>query len=581
MLSNREDLAVGLQFSLRHQEKRVIAMVPQVGVRPAAAKTQAAAAPPDESFADHMGQMTQAADASHSKPAEGENTNTPSSAARKESDRSSKPGSDKKLQDPQTSADQPASASIANVPLPQTAPANIVQASILPAALPQTTSVVATESSLVPPPIESSDKTPVAASGNAFPIPSFSGTLQHESKTNALSATTIEVPNAKDEAKKLTEPAEEKGDGAENPVSSHALPGRHSEPALSSVDKVPLQTHAVVPSPISASRADRSQATERAKETQPDAAKPAQETNGPDIPQSNNIPPQPSPAMTALGTSLAPSATDLIAKTVGTKVEELKTAAIDPHQKTNPKKAFSPDSRAAQSGAKASSSKQEIGTRTGKEERKDDDPDGSLQDAQPASTDAQKSLLASQQHSTVPQAIHGAGSGGSAKEQTMLAPKDSGPAAHAQAVETIGPDSATDPALLYSAKLSERLGQSELRVGIQTGEFGNVDIRTSMTRNQLTAEISVEHGELGRMLAAELPGLQNKLAEHRFPQANLVLQSQTSGSFSDSGQRSGNWQRTPAMQNAVNSYALEERPESGGFTPTEMSGQGKGLDIHM
>ncbi len=88
-----------------------------------------------------------------------------------------------------------------------------------------------------------------------------------------------------------------------------------------------------------------------------------------------------------------------------------------------------------------------------------------------------------------------------------------------------GENPAAYPAsLFHSAKLLERIGEAELRLGIRAGEFGSVDIRTSMVRNQFTAEISVERGELGRVMAAELPGLQNRLAEQRVPVANIVLQ---------------------------------------------------------
>lgn len=82
---------------------------------------------------------------------------------------------------------------------------------------------------------------------------------------------------------------------------------------------------------------------------------------------------------------------------------------------------------------------------------------------------------------------------------------------------------------VQSAKLVERVGQSELHVGFQAGELGGVDIRTSMVRNQVTAEISVEHGELRNLLAVELPHLEKKLAEHQATTTNLVLNDQVGG----------------------------------------------------
>jgi flagellar hook-length control protein FliK len=91
--------------------------------------------------------------------------------------------------------------------------------------------------------------------------------------------------------------------------------------------------------------------------------------------------------------------------------------------------------------------------------------------------------------------------------------------------------------LLNSAKLIERIGEAELRVGIRAGEFGSVDVRTSMVRNELTAEISVERGELGRVLAAELPSLHNRLAENGVPVTHVTLQNHIGGQSSASEQQ--------------------------------------------
>ena len=104
---------------------------------------------------------------------------------------------------------------------------------------------------------------------------------------------------------------------------------------------------------------------------------------------------------------------------------------------------------------------------------------------------------------------------------TQLARESTGVAPHPSQPET---PVAYPTSLINSAKLVERIGESELRLGMRTGEFGNVDIRTSMVRNQFSAEISVERGELGRVMAADLPGLQTRLSEQRVAVANLTVQ---------------------------------------------------------
>jgi flagellar hook-length control protein FliK len=133
--------------------------------------------------------------------------------------------------------------------------------------------------------------------------------------------------------------------------------------------------------------------------------------------------------------------------------------------------------------------------------------------------------------------------------------------------------------LFQSARLVERLGQTELRVGVQAGEFGNVDIRTSMVRNQFSAEISVERGELGRVLAAELPALQNRLSEQRVATANITLQSQ-SGNGGSAGFEQGSRQSQTMQQTAIFQTA-EEDPVPAAVAAAEISAPGTRLDIHM
>jgi len=132
--------------------------------------------------------------------------------------------------------------------------------------------------------------------------------------------------------------------------------------------------------------------------------------------------------------------------------------------------------------------------------------------------------------------------------------------------------------LLHSARLVERVGQTELRVGIQTGEFGNVDIRTSMGRNQFTAQISVERGELGKVLAAELPNLQNKLSEQRLPMANITLHNQSSGGSAGFGQGS---RQSQTMQKIAIPQSSEGELAPVLLGLTEASASTGRLDVHM
>ena len=65
--------------------------------------------------------------------------------------------------------------------------------------------------------------------------------------------------------------------------------------------------------------------------------------------------------------------------------------------------------------------------------------------------------------------------------------------------------------VINSAKLIQSMGQSEMRVGMRSSEFGNISISTSSTRGLISAQISVDHGELAKTIAASLPEMQARL----------------------------------------------------------------------
>lgn len=134
-------------------------------------------------------------------------------------------------------------------------------------------------------------------------------------------------------------------------------------------------------------------------------------------------------------------------------------------------------------------------------------------------------------------------------------------------------------AVLSSARLVERVGESELRLGIRVGELGNVDIRTTMVRNQFTAEISVERNELGKALAAEMPNLQNRLSEQRIPVASIVLQSHAGGnSGTPEQQRPRQGQPMPSTSYGSNQ---EEKTAPLPAVSTGANETGSRLDVHL
>jgi flagellar hook-length control protein FliK len=127
-------------------------------------------------------------------------------------------------------------------------------------------------------------------------------------------------------------------------------------------------------------------------------------------------------------------------------------------------------------------------------------------------------------------------------------PKPSGPALSSQiaVADTDGPDEAPTslPSPITTAKLVQNIGQSEFRVGMQTQEFGSIDIRTSVARHMFSAQISVEHGDVAKSMTADLPALYHRLADQQVAVTSIVIQDQgfatSSGLAQDAQPR--NWQ---------------------------------------
>ncbi len=172
-----------------------------------------------------------------------------------------------------------------------------------------------------------------------------------------------------------------------------------------------------------------------------------------------------------------------------------------------------------------------------------------------------------------------------AQDHSSSSPKTSFASPHGQSPKAAEDMEATGEATVHSAslplhaaKLVASMERSELRVGLRAGEFGNVDIRTSLARNQFTAEISVERGELGRALAAELPSLHHRLSEQHLSAANITVQDNSGGSSADF-QRGSRQSHTTATANTASSR--DHQDSTLPAIASEAREQTARLDIHM
>lgn len=87
------------------------------------------------------------------------------------------------------------------------------------------------------------------------------------------------------------------------------------------------------------------------------------------------------------------------------------------------------------------------------------------------------------------------------------------------------PQAAVTQALpvINTAKLIQSMGQSEMRVGMLSTEFGNISIRTSATRDLVSAQISLDHGELAKLLTVHLEEMQARLGGNQAMDVRIDL----------------------------------------------------------
>ena len=129
--------------------------------------------------------------------------------------------------------------------------------------------------------------------------------------------------------------------------------------------------------------------------------------------------------------------------------------------------------------------------------------------------------------------------------------------------------------VINTAKLVQSMGQSEMRVGMRSTEFGNISISTSSTRDMISAQISLDHGELAKTLAASLPEMQTRLGTNQAMDVRINMNGTgtmngagTSSSMSNGSadQSRGGRQQAGETSSNHSGYGVQEPHYSSGRT---------------
>lgn len=109
---------------------------------------------------------------------------------------------------------------------------------------------------------------------------------------------------------------------------------------------------------------------------------------------------------------------------------------------------------------------------------------------------------------------------------------------HSAAMTDLAPEQANggaaNGASINTARLIQSMSETEMRLGMRSSEFGDIAIRTSVSQQQVQAQISVDHSELGTAISAHIPSLQTKLGSELGLHASIEVNQ--SGSSLDGGQ---------------------------------------------
>ncbi len=197
--------------------------------------------------------------------------------------------------------------------------------------------------------------------------------------------------------------------------------------------------------------------------------------------------------------------------------------------------------------------------------------DGSqMQAAMPRPVDASAMAQPTPMHAAVAEGVTGASTSALPQQPVHGAESGSSP---------LDGDQVSAASGLNTSQIIQNLGQTEMRVGMHSSEFGNISIRTSVSQQEMTAQISLDHAGLGQAIAAHVPTMQTRLGESYGLNTSIQVNHQGASS-SGQGNASQGEQRAYAPSARVESAAAAAEPDVGMLSAAAAStGSGQRLDI--
>ncbi len=168
--------------------------------------------------------------------------------------------------------------------------------------------------------------------------------------------------------------------------------------------------------------------------------------------------------------------------------------------------------------------------------------------------------------------VHGGGAGnGSSQTESKGTQHGSGGDNSAAALTTSAPQSwdASATQVVHRAQLIQAMHQSEMRMGMNSAEFGNISISAAVSHQTLSAQISVEHAELSSALTAHLPAIEKQLGNAYGLQSRVEVRDGSSTAQQGSSRRDG--ERSQGSMSAASSAAISGLGSAGGLPLESLS----------
>jgi hypothetical protein len=188
-------------------------------------------------------------------------------------------------------------------------------------------------------------------------------------------------------------------------------------------------------------------------------------------------------------------------------------------------------SKTAQAGA-GSNAGSSLGSQNGGQSAQHSAPDGSQTAA--VISKSPDGAAAGVQSVPMHPASHGAAgaTGAPDNNKATASPADRGPDTAASVAD--GEDSVTRSSL-NTSKLMQTMSESEMRVGMHSTEFGNISIRTTVSPQQMLAQISLDHSDLSQAISSHAATIQTKLGNDSGLRTLIEVNQQTASSAGNSG----------------------------------------------